>query len=328
MPSESSSEEEQLAAWQGGAKAERPPRRLAVTATALAGAGLLALLGCAALAALRPAGGAVAQPPLTVRALLESRELSDLAADNLIAMGGDALVNVGREAVRTHASQALLNISAEIREQDPEAHRRLDTLEVSDEHKEAVLRVLRHYGDERMLRLSDDISDAVRQTIEENGDHEHLKRRLLEKLQPKLGELRELSEEMFPGSGPRMMLDVDGLGVVGRFKEWEPATEAVGIPRSSPARRLAGVSADGGVRAQAATFFEALEARLGEDMPRAPARLLQESGSSKTGEKESFMDCIIKAASSANVMKICECISANIKEVIAMMMNFVKGNKR
>merc|ERR1712039_862478 len=85
------------------------------------------------------------------------------------------------------------------------------------------------------------------------------------------------------------------------------------------ARRLAIVGELSGVRAQAQTLFQSLEGQLGDDMPKAPARMLS---SSTTGEA-SFMDCVVKAV--PNPMEVCKCITDNMSEVMSLMTGFLKG---
>lgn len=340
-------DEEQLPALDGAP----PPQKTTfswrpLAATALGAA--LCLLAGASLASekFRVTRSGTSAAPLTVRSLLESTELAELAADNLMAMGGgDAAMapSLGpRDAVRAHVWRSFLNISQEIRQSDPEAHQGLDALLVSPEQKECITRVLRYYGDARMLRLSVEMNDAIKETIQAKGDHKHLKRVLFQKFQPKIGEMRQLAEEMFPGSGAQLTLDLDKLNLVHRFKQWHLNTQG-SSSRTASARQLTSTSnADGAVKAQAATFFRTLELNLGDRMPKAPARMLffgfpSSSSSTRDGignerspvpDHQSFMSCVTRAASSQSLTGVLKCISDNIKEVIEMMINFVEGKSR
>lgn len=316
--------------------------------------GILCVLGCfAATVVARSVAGAagtylaspVVRPPLTVRALLESRELAEVATDNLIALsqalGENASATLDRQALRDHVSRRFLNISSAIRRQDPDAHQQLGALQLSAAQKDSVLRVLRLYGDARMVRLTNDITTAVREAMQQGGDSAYLRRHLEEKLEPRLGELRQLSEEEFPGVGARFALDVERLHLVRQFDEWRPAAgEDLGTATTQSRRLASTMGADGGVQAQAATLFQALQGQLGERMPTAPARMLSfgfleddeaSSGTPADGgaqghKKVGFMSCVMAAV--PNPIKVCECMAQNIQEVIKMLMEFVNGKSR
>jgi len=263
--------------------------------------------------------------PLTVRGLLEGNEFTDLATDNLMAIGQGALESVGRAEVRDHVTRAVHSISGEIRALYPEDHRRLGSLPVNKAQKEAVIRILQKYGDSRMVHLTGAIQDAASETAKVHGDQSALKRKLTEKLAPHFHEMQQLAQEMFPGAHKSFSLDLDGLPVV---HTWHPRLE---VDLSNPDRdtqalrgrrlsTLAGV--DGGVRAQVATMFESLASELGEKMPSAPVRMLT---AESAGKEEGLMQCLSEAVSHASPTSVFKCLADNIQDVISMMMKYVKG---
>jgi len=256
--------------------------------------------------------------PLTVRSLLEGKELAEVATDNLLAMGGDELGTLDRDQVRAHVARRLQNISATLRQQFPEAHDQLSKLQLSGEQKDAALHALRKYGDARMVGLSHVVTEAVRASTAGGASREETQRRLAEKLRPRLAEMRQLSEEMFPGSGQQLSLSMDQ---VPELHKWHAELQ-VDLSHAG-ARRLAAAGELDGVRAQAQTFFQSLEGQLGDGMPKAPARMLT---SSSSDSETSFMACCMKAV--PNPMEVCKCMTDNMGEVMSMMTSFMSGKTR
>jgi len=321
-------------AWhqrQSGAKYLRPSigATFAIGASCLIGAlscgALLRASGLAALGA--GSGAATSEQPLSVRELLEGGELASVAADNLMVVGGAAAASAGGKAhVQAKVKAALQNISLAIHAQDPEAHRKLNELKLSREQQEAAMNVVRKFSDARMLGLTRDVADAVRESVEEgDGADVELQRRLAERLAPKLAVLQQLREEMYPGTQDE--LDVP-MG-----NDWHAKMQVdLGAPSASaPAtRRLqAGLDSEDvdGVRAQAHTLLKTLEWQLGDNMPKAPARMLS-SSDEEGGGKLSFMMCVTKAVTPPNPVKMAKCFTDNISDVIKMMKGFMTGKMR
>jgi len=312
-----------LGSSRGGPK----PRALAkysrkhVAASAI---GIACLVAAAAALALHGSirrqlpAAAVATGPLTVRALLEGEELTDLATNNLVAVSGDGMT--GRDQVRAQVAHGLKNISDTLRLRYPEAHRKLEVLQLTGGQKEAALRVLRKFGDPRMVGLTRDIAETAQQAKDRGENHESLKRRLSEILAPKMHELQQLSQEMFPGKA--FNFEVDAFP---QLRKWHPAVE-VDLPDASETQRrrlteaAQGSSIEHGVQVQAKTLFTSLQQELGDEMPAAPARML----SSSSGEA-SFMTCVTQAL--PNPVALCQCIASNLSEVMSMMTSFM-GSKR
>lgn len=281
--------------------------------------------------------------PLTVRSLLEGSELTELATDNLMAIGKDSIDHMKRDTLRGHVARSFQDISMSIQEADPEAHRRLGELELNEDDKTSVLHVLRHFGSSRMVSLTQDIVDAARQAKHEGGNHEVLQRHLSEKLVPRVSEMRQLSEDLFPGN--KVKVGVQALPVMRDFSKWHPWVQ-VDLTEYTPevdsrtmnatfSRRLS-FGTIAGVKAQAGTLFRALETKLGDKMPKAPSRLLlspfrkdgmstSSRGSMTFDGHQSFVQCVEKAF--PDPMQVCECFTSHLESVIKMMVAFVKERR-
>jgi len=289
-------------------------RRLspAVLLAGAAGIAAAVLLACHASGSMSKAP----PQPLTVRALLESDELAGDMTRNIMAFGGDA----DQEHVHQRVVAGLGEIRDAIQEQQPEAHNKMGLLTLSPTQKEAAMRVLKKYSDSRMLGLTQKVVAAVRETAEEKGDQTVLARKLSERLTPSLSDMRQLHKEMFPGAKDEFNLDLDGVPAL---KHWN------GELKVDLSRRL---SADNGdVQSQAHTLFQGLERELGDEMPKAPARMLYtmslsapaSSTPAMSSGETSFMDCVMKAV--PDPTKVCSCIASNMSEVVSMVMGFMKG---
>mmetsp|Transcript_35658 Transcript_35658/g.101640 ORF Transcript_35658/g.101640 Transcript_35658/m.101640 type:complete len:351 (-) Transcript_35658:161-1213(-) len=309
-------------------------RRLSIAALALA-----ALFGWFAYLTVRylPLGGGlrkISSRQLTVRGLLESEELSGLAAKNLLALSPEGLAPLGQEGLRAEVARRLQSISDDIRAKYPEVHEELGSLQLTVQQKEGALRMVRKYGDSRMIDISNDIAQVVAENRQANGDHESLKRRLTNKLGPKFGMIQQLGEEMLPGNKLTFDMGQELPAMAG----WHPEIE---VDLSKPAERLLSEEANpvvegitAGVRAQTHTLFKSLHAELVETMPEAHVRKLlslfddpdsSSSGSSSGGHDQSFMACISSAV--PNPVAVCKCIADNMKEVLQMMSSFVKAKR-
>eukprot|EP00444_Apocalathium_aciculiferum_P036993 CAMPEP_0183493400 /NCGR_PEP_ID=MMETSP0370-20130417/183431_1 /TAXON_ID=268820 /ORGANISM="Peridinium aciculiferum, Strain PAER-2" /LENGTH=559 /DNA_ID=CAMNT_0025686743 /DNA_START=64 /DNA_END=1746 /DNA_ORIENTATION=- len=184
--------------------------------------------------------------------------------------------------------------------------------------------VLKMYSDSRMLSLTQKVAAAVRETAQENGDQAVLARKLGERLTPNFSDMRQLHKEMFPGASDEFKLDLNNMPAL---KNWN------GELKVDLARRLFADNSD--VHSQAHTLFQGLERELGDEMPKAPARMLlsldsllssstpaSSTAATSSGET-SFMDCVMKAV--PDPMKVCSCIASNMSEVVSMVMGFMKG---
>mmetsp|Transcript_48679 Transcript_48679/g.122843 ORF Transcript_48679/g.122843 Transcript_48679/m.122843 type:complete len:323 (-) Transcript_48679:23-991(-) len=254
--------------------------------------------------------------PLTVRALLESDELAGLATDNLMAMSGNALASAGHDNVRDRVARELQNVSDAIRSQYPEAHRQLDRLRLSRARKEASLRVVRKFGDLRMVGLARDIVEATRQAQQESDDQDALHRRLSEVLAARVRAVQQLTEEMFPDHFDRL----DAVAALPQLRGRRPSA---GGRVSQQWRRLSDShdSIEQDVQAHVHTLLKSLEAEFAY-MPEAPARML----SSSSGGHTSFSACVVHVA--PNPTKVCKCIVDNLSEVLSMTKGSMPGETR
>lgn len=304
--------------------------KTAVGALCVLGACALALSAAGSLApktGLRPGA-----QPTTVRSLLESQELADLATDNVMAIGGDRLAHTASRAqVHAAVSRKLLNISSMLREKEPEAHKKLGLIQLSQAQKGQVLGVLRHYSDKRVIGLSHTLAETVQETARTSGDEAALKRRLLEKLSPRMDELAQLGSELFPSRKYKAMaLNFDEVPVTNDYKKWhmqvQMSSPKVTTEVVAPARRLSAEDLASGVTVQASSMFDELGEMLGEKMPSAPARVLQEQMQSQ--EEESFMSCMMEQMSAMSVQGCVGCIFSNIKHVMSMVSKMLMGGMR
>jgi hypothetical protein len=247
-------------------------------------AGLLCFAGLSVLAVSHAGSRApqqeLAAQPTSVRALLESPELADLATDNVMAVGGEKLSHAaGRDQVHAAVTRKLQNISSSLRAFDPKAHEKLGLIQLSSAQKGQVLGVLRHYGDKRVIGLAKLVSDAVKETAKTSGDEAALKRRLLEKLSPRSDDLAQLGKELFPGRGSKgISLNFDNSPVTKGFGKWHMQMKMSAPKIVTKARRLTAEDlANGAVTVQARTMFHQLGEIFGDEMPSAPGRMLQEA---------------------------------------------------
>lgn len=262
--------------------------------------------------------------PLTVRALLASDELTDLTTDNLMALHrGSAVAASGREHLRDQVFRGFQRIDGALAQLHPEAHEQLGALELNGEQKEAALGVVRKFGDERMVRLGRALSSAAEENDASAGDDATFKRRLIEVLRSRLGDVMQLNAEMFP----------EGAQAQAPLGKWHPEFKVdFGGASDGVSRRLMALDgAVGGVNAHAQALFESLERLIPDRMPKAPARMLSMFGGDSAGtaggtdeqKQQKFMDCIKAAVPDPS--KTVKCIADNLEHVVKMVMGFLKG---
>lgn len=268
---------------------------------------------------------------------MEGPELTDAVTDNFMNVGHVLLSPSQRDQVRAAVADNLANISSSIRARHPEDHAKLDLINLSQEQKESVLRVLRLYGDRRVLSLSHTIAQAVDETRAEAGDSRSLKRRLSEKLRPQLRDLQDVCDEIMPGLGKHIHLDAedfDDLEPVQTFDKWHLQVEVTppqvmgSGPNAKPtglfaARRLAPSDTLGSTQMQATTVYQHLEGMLGDSMPSAPARMLLFNGQkeleSKTTGWERLANCLQTHMS--DLPGLVQCLMTNCKRLMAWLIN-------
>lgn len=151
----------------------------------LGGAAVACLLLCGTVFALTASARTT-----TVRELLERPDTQQIMAHDMLTMGQDMSAEEMSRAVQWKLST--------LKEENPEALRKLETTRFSDEQVAAAHRLLRSMSDERLHHIRKDIIAAIKETFDEDGDHEALKRHLVEKLGPRNEEMRQLHDTYFP----------------------------------------------------------------------------------------------------------------------------------
>uniref|UniRef100_A0A7S3RMW3 Uncharacterized protein n=1 Tax=Strombidinopsis acuminata TaxID=141414 RepID=A0A7S3RMW3_9SPIT len=178
---------------------------------------------------------APAAEPLTVRSLLEGHELAELYTNNVMAVSNGMLSPDSRDQVRATVGRKLANISGSIKEQDPEAYAQMGLLQLNEVQKQSVFNMIKKYSDPRMIAISNDMTDAVHETSLEGGDKQALKRRLAEKLAPRLNDINALAQELHPGHTPLLRIEIgDDAPVVAKYEKLRNK-----IMQPQMARRLA-----------------------------------------------------------------------------------------
>jgi len=203
---------------ENGGDDEAAPRLPFRPSRACTGAGAASLLGCALLAAVGWPAGPPPQHDISARRLLESPELHETAADTIMAMDHGMLDSVDRAAVRDFVSVGFRNLTRLIGERSPEALASLDRLQLTPEQQGGVLRVVRKMSDPRLQELGAAAAHAARAGA--SGGPSSVRRSLLEKLQPRMAEIRLLQEEVIPAP-----LHTLGLRAGGEAGDWHVALD-------------------------------------------------------------------------------------------------------
>lgn len=294
--------------------------------------GMVSLTALVAFSDFTPRGHsarAVAQP-LTVRSLLEGNELTELATDNIMAIGTPTTADgkpMDRTEVKAKVSESLQKLSSLIKAKNPEAAARMANLTLTAEQKEKAMSILHKLGDKRMINLTKTVKQVVEEHTKEGGDQSALAQKLQRRLLAHMADISSLAEDLFPGS------DSHSIDVPINKGGWH------GDVQVDFGRRLrdSDVETVDGVTTQARLMLKSLESTLGDAMPKAPGRILfsltddtfttastagygaQPAG--PTPAKTGFMDCLMQAV--PNPMKVGECIASNMGSVMSMMKDFM-----
>jgi len=181
----------------------------------------------------RGAGERAAAPPVSARRLMESPELAEVAADNVLALRGGEPAPGERERLRGEAAAQFRNVSEEIRERDPEAFRRLEALQLTDEQRIAVLDAMRGLRDPRLSQLGREVSAVLAASLVGSSERRATaKRQLAEYLRPRVQEVRRLHDEVTPAllreldDDDELDLDdldlrLDGLRLFSTIDDWK-----------------------------------------------------------------------------------------------------------
>lgn len=259
--------------------------------------------------------------PLTAHSLLVGRQLTDMVTDNVMTVGEGVLPPNSRDKVRASVARQLQNFSDTIKVHYPEDHRKLQTIQLSEAQKTAVLGALKPFGDKRMVAVANAMSDAVHEAKAANEDKESLKRRLIEKLAPHFSNLKAIAQEQHPGMEFSLVIG-DDTEIVKKYERH--TAKAPAAPAVASSRRLQGMEDfSGGVAPQ----MEAVVGKLHEQvagMPEAPARVLQDT-TGQSDSEQSFISCMMENMSSMNVTGVIGCVFHNLREAVGMVTDMMTG---
>jgi len=177
----------------------------------------------------------VAIPPASsARKLLESPELVDVAVDQLFAAAGGALGPGDTAMVRDVVAAGFGNISLALTHRSPKAAQQLDSFQLTEEQRRAVLQVVGRMGDPRVRAVGAELADSLRAFVSSSPwDRESMKREIQQSMQPHLPEICQLRDEVIPAvlqqqpshaggvaatwRGGRVALDPERMRVVHTF---------------------------------------------------------------------------------------------------------------
>jgi len=151
----------------------------------------VAVIACAAFLTSRPRDDS-----MSARQLFEDPQTLDVLTSNVISL--DQRDRTEWASVRKEVESSAHGVTAQVRQELPHIYDELDEIQLSKRQQVAVLRHLRSVGDPRVRSVGQDIMDAIKETMTEDGDKNVLKRHLVEKLGPRMAEVRQLRDEYYP----------------------------------------------------------------------------------------------------------------------------------
>jgi len=196
--------------------------------------GLLALTACACLA-LTSFGQPVArdEPPALISAsqLFHSRELAEVATDNVMKIGRGEISPDQRDDVLAHVTARFRNISTEIASRHPEVPAQLDAIQLDAQQQKAILDDMRGLSDPRLQALGRDVGLVLHAGLAASREPSSALDALLqEHFSPRIGALRQLRDEVTPaelredeedgGEGPGLALDPERMSLVQTIHKW------------------------------------------------------------------------------------------------------------
>mmetsp|Transcript_55759 Transcript_55759/g.143686 ORF Transcript_55759/g.143686 Transcript_55759/m.143686 type:complete len:379 (+) Transcript_55759:62-1198(+) len=283
--------------------------------------------GIQVLAAPRPAEPGL-PTDVTARMLLESRELAEVATEQLMAAGSGALRPEDRPMVHAVASNGFGNISALLQRGAPEAARRLDTFYLTKEQKEAVLGVVRGMGDRRVQGVGRELTSSLKHFLSTSAtDRRSMKNYIVGNLQPQLGQMRQLRDEVIGAplrnlreasrAGRRfgIALNPEELRVVSTYRDdwkWEfdmsppVLAESRRLSQGDAPEHTKRMGVAGGIVEQAKVVIDQLKAMTGDagmDME-VPAWVTTLDGNVKPFLSELF-ECVVDHMGNAEKVIAC-----------------------
>jgi len=128
---------------------------------------------------------------VTVRQLLESDEMADVVTQNTVKMGG-----VRHDFIRDIIAKGLKDISRELSEKSEANTRKLNSVTVTKQQKKDLLKIVQSMSDPRVQDLGLEVVKAMAES--KSQGREAAKKHIVERLQTRLPELRQLRDKVIP----------------------------------------------------------------------------------------------------------------------------------
>lgn len=175
------------------------------------GLGALVLVACATVALTGSPSSNADDKPMTLRMLLESPEVHDVSAKNIMKVQTRMLGQSGpSDGIHRAVAEKFMGVSHAIKDVDPDFAHQLDTVTIQKKHHDAVVHMLRYLSDARVESIGIEVAHAIRDSKSE--DPEVVKLHIARKLMPLKEELSGLHKEMFPAEVRELMTrNDDGL---------------------------------------------------------------------------------------------------------------------
>lgn len=171
-------------------------------------------------------------------------DIHEAVTETLMRMGHKILRPTNRSAVKEIVTKSFLNMSAELHKSAPEMVDELDALQLSEVQKDAVVTTVLLLADPQIRSIGVDAARAIQECA--STEKRHLKHSIIEKLQPRLAEIKKLHDEFVPqalrdlwGSDHRWEMTLDPENVrmmqstIGDFVSKPNASKLVGARAKS-----------------------------------------------------------------------------------------------
>eukprot|EP00929_Paragymnodinium_shiwhaense_P078892 TRINITY_DN4093_c0_g3_i1.p1 TRINITY_DN4093_c0_g3~~TRINITY_DN4093_c0_g3_i1.p1 ORF type:complete len:455 (+),score=102.42 TRINITY_DN4093_c0_g3_i1:114-1478(+) len=164
---------------------------------AVAGAAVVGTSGVLLLKQKGAAASVAEKPKLTGRSLFESPAIHDAATENVMNIKSRVPQSKkSREEVRDLVGQTFGNIVETLRQRDPELYDALGKTELTQEHHDGIVYMMRFLKDPRVMKMGMDTAKAIQDA--ESDDEEVLKEHIKRKLKGRAKEIQEIYMAMPP----------------------------------------------------------------------------------------------------------------------------------
>uniref|UniRef100_A0A7S2HIE8 Uncharacterized protein n=1 Tax=Zooxanthella nutricula TaxID=1333877 RepID=A0A7S2HIE8_9DINO len=206
-----------------------------------------------------PAPVEILEPEVTPRQLFESPRFVDVATENVIALSQGAIPTSMKPQVRVVVDRHLKQLSADTWQRFPQEGERLNALSLSPEEQDGLLTMMRSVSNPRVHQLGRDVGLFVHQSLGMAHSSDDVKSHVVESLEPKLAEIRQLRDEVIPeavrgdgggGDSGSLVVNTDGVNFMSSFDNWDVEVDVSSPtfgesgPASAP-RRLGSSDDDG-----------------------------------------------------------------------------------